>query len=211
MDIISHGLWGALLAKSVNVRLRRKKIGGEARKLDPLLAGFWGFAPDIVAFMPVILLFGVGMLSGHVEPETFPRPTEAEAVGAAQSGIFWVTHAIYNVTHSAIVFFAVFFGVWAFRKFVLRRVYPIMWELTPWILHIALDVFTHSGEFYPTPFLWPLSSWHIDGIPWSHAYILIPNYIALGLGFYLMRRRRKRVEAMEAEAVLAPVLERIKP
>ncbi len=209
MDIVSHGLWGALLAKAVNVRLRRKKVGGEARKLDPLLAGFWGFAPDLVAFTPIFLLFGGGMLSGHLEPENFPRPTQAEAAGANVSGIFWLTHAIYSVTHSAVVFVAIFFGVWAFRKFVLKRRYPFMWELTPWALHLLMDLPTHSYRFYPTPILWPISEWRFDGIPWSTPWIFAANYIALALGFYLMHRRRRRVEAMEAEAALAPAVQRV--
>jgi hypothetical protein len=209
MDIVSHGLWGALLAKAVNVRLGRTKKAGEFRRLDPLLAGFWGFAPDLVAFMPVFLLFGGGMLSGHVEPENFPRPTEAEAAGTAATGIFWVTHAIYSVTHSAVVFAIVFFGVWAFRKFILKRKHAFVWEMTPWLLHILVDLFTHSYEFYPTPILWPVSAWRFDGIPWSHALIIGPNYLLLALGFYLVRRRRKRVEAMEAETQLAPAVQRV--
>ncbi|MEY4731090.1 MAG: hypothetical protein RL681_36 [Candidatus Parcubacteria bacterium] len=208
MDIISHGLWGALLAKSVNIRLRRTKKNGEVRKLDPLLSAFWGFAPDLIAFTPVFLLFGGGILSGHIEPEQFIRPREAEVIGAETNGIFWVTREIYSVTHSAIVFFAVFFAVWAFRKFVLKRSYAFIWEMTPWLLHIAMDVFTHSSDFYPTPLLWPFSAWHFNGMPWSHPVILVPNYIALAAGFYIVRRKRKRIETMEEET-LVPAVRRI--
>lgn len=210
MDIISHGLWGALLAKAVNVRLRRKKKDTEFRKLDPVLAAFWGFAPDLVAFTPIFLLFGGGILSGHIEPEQFMRPREAENTGADATGIFWVTHVIYSVTHSALVFAAVFFGVWAFRKFVLHRTArTFVWEMTPWLLHVTMDLFTHSNQFYPTPILWPLSLWHVNGIPWSTPWLLGANYAALALGFYAMRRRRRQVETIE-EAALAPAVERIK-
>jgi hypothetical protein len=63
---------------------------------------------------------------------------------------------IYNVTHSAVVWAPCFAAVWL----VARR--PVL-ELLGSALHIAIDIFTHTGIF-AIKFLWPLSSVHFDGI-----------------------------------------------
>ena len=36
-----------------------------------------------------------------------------------------------------------------------------------WILHIAVDVPTHSRRFWGPRFLWPLSDVSVDGVPWA--------------------------------------------
>ena len=33
-----------------------------------------------------------------------------------------------------------------------------------WPMHIIVDFFTHSLEFFPTPILWPVSDYRFDGI-----------------------------------------------
>jgi hypothetical protein len=35
-----------------------------------------------------------------------------------------------------------------------------------WLLHIAIDIPTHSFRYYATRFLWPVSDFRIDGIAW---------------------------------------------
>ena len=41
--------------------------------------------------------------------------------------------------------------------------------LAGWWLHIVIDVFTHSAEFYPAPVLYPITREGFDVIqvPWS--------------------------------------------
>ena len=42
------------------------------------------------------------------------------------------------------------------------------WEaLSAWVLHIAVDVPTHSSRFWGPRFLWPLSNVAVDGLPWA--------------------------------------------
>ena len=95
---------------------------------------------------------------------------------------------LYNITHSLIVFVAVFGIVWVVR----RRVY---WPLAAWGLHILVDIPTHAYAFFPTPFLWPVSDFKIDGMPWSSPYIFIPNVVLLGVlyAWFFIQRRRARI------------------
>jgi len=39
--------------------------------------------------------------------------------------------------------------------------------LAAWVLHIALDMPTHSRRFWGPRFLWPLSDVAVDGVPWA--------------------------------------------
>lgn len=74
-------------------------------------------------------------------------------------------------------------------------------EMLAWPLHILVDIPTHSERFFPTPFLWPLSDFHVDGHPWSDPRIFIPNVILIaGLytWYYWWRPRRERLrQALE--------------
>ena len=40
-------------------------------------------------------------------------------------------------------------------------------ELAAWLLHIVVDVPTHSRQFWGPQFLWPLSDYAVDGVPWA--------------------------------------------
>src|SRR3989344_3099206 len=86
-------------------------------------------------------------------------------------------YGLYNLTHSLVVF------TLAFGFVVLVRKKP-PYELSAWGLHIVVDIPTHSYIFFPTPFLWPLSDLRIDGIPWSHPIIFIPNVTLLLVSYY---------------------------
>ena len=83
-------------------------------------------------------------------------------------------HHLYDVTHSLMIFLAVFLVVWAIRK------RPV-WELGAWGLHVLVDVPTHSSSFFPTPVFWPLFNWKFDGWQWMNPAILVPNYVLLVL------------------------------
>ncbi|MEK7673653.1 MAG: hypothetical protein AAB371_00450, partial [Patescibacteria group bacterium] len=48
-----------------------------------------------------------------------------------------------------------------------------------WPLHILIDIPTHSVNFYPTHFLWPMSDFFVNGISWATPIIFIPNVIIL--------------------------------
>jgi hypothetical protein len=69
---------------------------------------------------------------------------------------------------------------------------PIL-EFMAWGLHILVDIPTHSSAFFPTPFLWPLSDFMVDGVGWSSPWIFFPNLILLVV-FYLwffVHKKRK--------------------
>ncbi|OGF73471.1 hypothetical protein A2W48_02585 [Candidatus Giovannonibacteria bacterium RIFCSPHIGHO2_12_44_12] len=172
MDIISHGLWGGIT------------LGRENKK------SFWtsfifGIAPDFLAFAP----FFASVFLGFAE---FPKFSTEPPI---PDGIPAYVHNVYSFTHSLIIF-AVVFGLIVFaNKFLsppslkLRRT---PWEMSAWGLHILFDIPTHSNAFFPTPFLWPYSSAHIDGIPWAHPAIFIPNIailIILYLYFFAYKKR----------------------
>ena len=94
---------------------------------------------------------------------------------------------LYQFSHSIVIFAAVFALVWIIRR-------RPSWLLLFWLLHILIDIPTHSMRFYPTPFLWPLSSYQFNGISWGQPWFMILNYSALAAAylFLLVRRLRRR-------------------
>lgn len=159
MDIVSHGLWGAIT------------FGRKSR------SSFWlafviGMAPDLLSFG----IFWTAAMLGYSEPPDFSNGTPPE------SSIPPYVHQLYNATHSFFIFLVVFLLAWV----SLRR--PV-WELSAWGLHVLLDVPTHSYAFFPTPVLWPLFAWKFNGWQWSTPNILIPNLVLLFLLYtwYLLR------------------------
>lgn len=124
--------------------------------------------PDLLAFGPhfasSIWDSVLGMPSTPVEPKY------------GYANVPGYIFAIYDVTHSLVVFLASFFIVWALRK-------RPLWSMAAWGLHILMDIPTHNTRFFPTPFLWPLSAYVVDGIPWTHPIILLPDVILLVLLF----------------------------
>ena len=163
MDIISHGLWGGIT------------VGRNSR------ASFWtafcfGVAPDLFAFGPLfangIFIHGLDFLGNLGK-----RP-DASSIPA-------YVHSVYNVTHSLIVFATAFAVVWLIRK------KPLL-EMGAWVLHICMDIPTHGTAFFPTPFLWPVSDIHVDGVPWSRPIIFFPNVALLAVlyAWYFFKRRK---------------------
>jgi hypothetical protein len=55
------------------------------------------------------------------------------------------------------------------------------WLFTAWLLHIVCDIPTHVTSYFPTPFLWPLPTPFVDGVPWSTAWLMAANYAAMGI------------------------------
>jgi hypothetical protein len=164
MDILSHGLWGAIAF-------------GRKNRPSFSLAFLVGLAPDLLSFG---VLWVAATLGISAEPD-FSHGTPPE------SSIPVYVHHLYHLTHSGVVFLAVFLLVWVQMK------RPV-WELAAWGLHILVDIPTHSSAFFPTPVFWPLSDWHFDGWQWMTPAILVPNYLALAMlyAWYVSRRHRAR-------------------
>jgi hypothetical protein len=162
MDFISHALYGGIA------------FGRKNRKMF-WWAFFFGMMPDILVFGPLFVQKFFAMLTGG---GNFFGPPDAASIPQ------YVFQG-YNITHSLVIFALVFGIVW-----LLRRKASLV--ILGWPLHILTDVFTHSTEFFPTPIFWPVSNFHVDGIPWSNPIIFIPNVILLIVlytYFFLIRPR----------------------
>lgn len=149
MDILSHGLWGGVAF-------------GRKNRRNFFTAFFFGLAPDLFSFgiFMTASLFGI---SDH--PELLAGPPDPSLIPG-------YVYQLYNVTHSLIIFASVFViaSIWT------RKPY---WIMGGWGLHIMFDIFTHSEEFFPTPFLYPVSAYYFNGHNWGNPEIFIPNVLAL--------------------------------
>ncbi len=132
---------------------------------------FFGIIPDIFSF-------GIYFIYLIVFSEfEFGRPSREELP-------YWV-YDLYDVSHSmvtALVFIAIAYKI---NK-------DFAWPMLAWPMHIIVDFFTHSIEFFPTPILWPISDYRFDGVPWSNPYVMGINFILIFLIFiYRWRTRLK--------------------
>lgn len=163
MDIVSHGLWGGLAA-------------GRASRRAYWQAFIIGILPDLLSFGLFTIAYSIGIVSG---PDwRNGRPDIAH--------IPQFVHFMYDITHSLIVFSLAFALVWRLR----RRPF---WPLAAWGVHILVDMPTHSSDFFPTPFLWPLSDYKVPGISWGQPLVFFPNLALLAAGYlwwWLARRKR---------------------
>lgn len=164
MDIFSHGLYGGVT------------FGRQSRR-DYWTAFLFGIGPDLLAFGPIFIagILGFQKWPQHIEPPV-------------ASSIPSYVYATYNVTHSLVIY-AVFFALlWVLHKRHFAKL------TLAWPLHILVDIPTHSNAFFPTPFLWPLSNFSVNGMQWGQPLIFVPNVILIIClyGYWLFRRRRTR-------------------
>lgn len=164
MDIASHGLWGGIAF-------------GRKNKKSFWLAFLFGVAPDLFSFGPYFAASWIG-LAERPEFSSHPPPVALKFIPT-------YVFESYKMTHSFIIFAAAFLIAWL----IFRR--PVL-EMLAWGFHVILDIFTHNRAFFPTPFLWPLSSYTFDGWSWGQPYIWFPNIgalIVLYLIFFLGKKR----------------------
>lgn len=169
MDIFSHGLWGAVYAKAFNQRRTVPK------PISWKWTVFWGVFPDLFAFtIPFIAMFG-GIIFGDTEAGFRGGPPRDHTF-AGSAALYNLAFQLYNFSHSAVVYLVIV----AVAYYFLKR-FP--WETIPWLFHILLDLPTHTTEFFPTPIVWPVSSWRFNGTSWSTPWILAINYGGLLIAF----------------------------
>jgi hypothetical protein len=179
MDIFAHGLWAGAGAKALNKRKNARKVNIWAMVL-------WGMFPDLFAFtIPFIWLLGGFVFGGfHLSQFSAYHPHVAEPTNAS---FFWplqISNSLYNISHSLIIFSIVFLGVWAYFK-------QARLELLGWLLHILMDVPTHTYAFFPTPIFWPLFGWKFNGISWAVPWFMVLNYSLILLVYALLSRKKK--------------------
>ena len=178
MDIFSHALWGALPYRYLNIKRKREKF-------NLWVAAFWGIFPDLFAFAIPFAYVLAGILLGKIPLGQFPHPASVEPLSTTLNAIFHLTANLYHFSHSLIIFFAVVGLIyWCTRK--------IYWPMGAWLLHILIDIPSHSYAFYPTPIFWPLSSWKFNGISWATPWFMIANYSALAIVYFLVYLRQKK-------------------
>ncbi len=196
MDILAHTLWTGALAKTAN---KNKKVVEKNKK--PLRVGWaalWGVLPDFFAFsfpflaMIFFIVTGEMSLSSFGEHHGFGFPAGSEWISS-------LPPKLYSISHSLVIFSATFLVIWAIRARRARkdptRSGGPYYEMLGWALHILIDIPSHAGNFYPTPFLWPVSDYKfLHGVSWANPTYMIINYSALAIVcvyFYLTRKKNK--------------------
>lgn len=164
MDIISHGLYGGIAF-------------GRRSRLSYWKAFFIGILPDLSSFGLFFFISILGISSG---PDTQFGPPDPSSIPN-------YVHTLYDISHSFIVAFSVIGIVWLVTR-------KVIIELFAWPLHILIDIPTHSSEFFPTPFLWPLSDVTVNGVSWGTPYIFFSNIVLLVTLYSVSYIRRRVVE-----------------
>jgi hypothetical protein len=94
----------------------------------------------------------------------------------------------YDLSHSLVVAGAVWLVLW----------FTARWIAVPfsaWLIHILLDIPTHTRAYFPTPFLWPFSDYTFDGFSWGQGWFMLLNYsclLVLALCWTYFRQRRRQ-------------------
>lgn len=174
MDILAHALWaGAGMA----VLARRRRIERRTMVWTVVLAAM----PDALH----ALFVGAWALSQGSAVDWFVYATASP--GGEPPFPDWVAlgaHHLHCIAHSI----PVAAGLTALSLALSRQFWL---PLLGWWSHIAIDVFTHSADYYPVPVFYPFSDWTLDGIAWNTPWFLVANYLALAaIGLWLWRRRR---------------------
>lgn len=176
MDIFAHGLWAGAAAMVMAPRLRPpRKVWAWTVCLAVL--------PDLGHLLPVTGWALASYSSGDWWRYATALPGQEPPMPSTV--VFWAHH-LHCVLHSALSAAAVTALVWLrWRRFWL--------PLIGWWLHIVIDVFTHSAEFFPSPVLYPLTYWGFDGWAWNQPIALLFNYAALALVWGWLLRARCRL------------------
>lgn len=157
-------------------------IAGWKRRFG--LAFMFAVGPDLSSFGA---LTAIRIATGNFEPG---KPS----IDGLPDWLF----TAYDISHSLVVAGA----VWLFLWFTVR------WLAVPfsgWLIHIVLDIPTHSRAYFPTPFLWPVSDYTVDGFSWAQGWFMILNYsclLALAICWIYFRRKRKQDDGKHRVTVM---------
>lgn len=176
MDFFSHVFWTWITFKILKEKIKKP--------LNLKLAVFWGVFPDLFAFGIPVLLIIAELLLGKISLSDLPGPEKIEPPRQNFYPILNIVSTLYSISHSLVIFFAVAMVCTAILY--LKRQTPssaitqiIPLEMGGWLLHILIDIPTHSTQFYSTPFLWPISNIRFSGISWSTPWFLELNYLII--------------------------------
>lgn len=159
MDIFAHGLWTNLMYKAVPQTRRDAKTTNWGI--------FFGIFPDLFAFTPLFVYIFYQAIF-RAQKLVFAHPEDnGQSIPLSD-----LTHQLYSFSHSLVIWAIVFLVAWAIFK-------KLPWVLFGWALHICIDIFSHNSHFFPTPFLWPISGFHVNGWAWAEPVFMLVNYGAL--------------------------------
>jgi hypothetical protein len=162
MEIVAHGLWAAAAA----ITAKRATIA----RVSVALTVWWTAFPDVLAFGPCVAGAAWLRLAGRLD-----------ASGGIDRPPIHIGLPLYPAGHSLIVFLVVF----SIISLLARR---IVFEWLGWLLHILIDIPTHSFSYCATRFLWPISDYRIDGITWWTPWFWAATYGALGVVYFWLWR-----------------------
>lgn len=173
MDIVAHGLWAGL---GLRWLARRQPVARAA-----VAAVALAVSPDLAHMLPVLAwtLFAGGAFAALID-YGFAIPGQEPSLPS------WVAlwaHHLHCAMHSVLIAGGITLLLWRWRR-------GVWLAMAGWWLHIVIDVFTHSAEFYPVPVLYPLTQRGFDGLAWNTPWFIVANYSALVLCALALARRR---------------------
>lgn len=164
MDVLAHALWAGAGLVALH---RRRPVSRRAAALTVTLA----VLPDAVHMLPVALWAATSGSWAAWLGFALATPVNEPLLPA------WVamgSHHLHCMLHSAVIAAGVTAVLWAVRR--------AFWlPLAGWWLHIVIDVFTHSADYYPVPVLYPITYAGFDGIAWNTPWFIVLNYSALAV------------------------------
>jgi hypothetical protein len=189
MDVIAHALWAGAAAQWL--RHRGRSVSGRMVAATVVVA----VLPDVVPLAPAVAWsFSEPAPLQFLYENITALPGEGPEVPAF---VHALSHHLHCILHSVIVAGAASALLWWARP---RLALPLL----GWWLHIALDIPTHSDDYYAVPFLYPITYWGVNGVAWTEPWLLALNYLALAGAYLWLWRRRdaklRRGQALERKA-----------
>lgn len=181
MDIFAHALW---VGAGVTYLKQKKKLSNRTR--------WWtiafSVAPDIPLFIPVFLwaLSPSGSFKAFFD-YIIATPGREPPIPSA---VILISNHLHCIMHSVVIAAAVTLVAFAFLKMFL-------FPLVGWWIHIVIDIFTHSKEYYAVPIFYPFSEKAFDGIAWIDPKFFIVNYVLIAFAYILLFSFRKHPRNQE--------------
>ena len=131
---------------------------------DRIWAVFFGIAPDLFSF-------GWFLVASFFTSAWHDGPPDITQVPG-------YVFTLYNIGHSIFTWLAIFVLVWLINQ-------KPWWPLAGALLHITIDVPLHEADFFPTPWLWPVSTYTVNGISWAQPVFMLTNYSLLAITYIM--------------------------
>lgn len=141
----------------------------------------WCWWAGVVGMLPDLLSMGILTIVRAIQ---FFFEDWAYILGPVPQ---WLNY-LYNFTHSIVIWVLLFWIIWLW----VQKPPYIMFA---WLLHIVIDIFTHAPGHFPTPILWPFSTWYYAyGVRWVTPLFMVINYSALAVlyGIIALHYRQNR-------------------